>query len=231
MARYLEVNASSWPGELPHIGDLRHDKTLPFVRSPEEYDGSEKLKLCCTQISGLSGYQQKKVTDYWAKYLSVETLPLKFVQCCTSTPQQIFDALCTQDSIEVLRLKWARFANLSAIRNLKNLRSLQIDLGSSISDLTPLGELKNLQHLSLGDIKKTRDYSALGNLSNLEALHIGVGMWNWLVEMDCADFLLSLPKLNYLSMGNVRVANADALFQLNMEQFKYLCVRLEDDKI
>ena len=227
MARYIDFRKTDWP----FIEDLRRDDSLPFIHFPEEYHGEEKLKLCCTQISGLSDYQQKKVTDKWAEYLSAEKLPVKFLQCCTATPQRIFDAICTQGSIEVLRLKWGRFNDLSAITKLKDLRALHIDMASSVEDLTPIGELEHLEYLFLDNVKKTQDFSAIGKLSGLTALHICVGMWEWLTEVESADFLLELKKLRYLSLGAVRFADGTALRKLNPEKFDYFFIRLEDEMV
>ena len=112
---------------LDFVKDLCFDNTISFKRFPKDYNGDETVKFACTQHSKVidfketvSDYERNKITKSWVDFLSSEQLPLKEVQFCTVTPQKIFDAVCTQATIESLRFKWLKCKDINAISNLSN---------------------------------------------------------------------------------------------------------------
>lgn len=195
------------------IEDLSLNRDIPILSYPEEYDGQEHIKLACTQhtnnrsvFSPMTPYKQKKITQEWADFLSLNKLSLKSVQFCTKTNQQIFDAICTQDSITSLRFKWCCVPNISNIAKLKNLKKLFIGLGTSITDISAVGELPELEVLRIGNTAKVSDYSALGKLKKLKVLYIcgGDTLNPVTITMKSDSFIGELDSLQYLALGDVK---------------------------
>lgn len=232
--KYFEKN--TYPDKkLPvFIDDLRNCDDIPYLHYPDEYDGQESVKLVCTQHYNMfyrpdiTLHRQKKITQSWVDFLRSSRLPLKRVQLCSRTPQAIFDALCTQDSIEFLRLKWCAAPDISAIRNLQNLKQLYLGIGTAVTDIKPIAELKNLEALCLDSTTKITDYTCLGDLENLVALDIGGNFQNGaIIDMELDDFLSRLKKLEFLHLGTVRVGNRTFLSEENTASLKYACFRMD----
>lgn len=220
-------------GRLPFfIDDLRTYDNIPYIHFPDEYDGQSRVKLVCTQHwnsfyrPDITPYKQKKITQAWVDFLQTEKLPIKDVQLCSRTSQKVFDALCMQENIEFLRFKWCAVTDLSAIRNLKNLKKLYIGMGSSVTDISPLADLKNLEALCLDSTIKVTDYSPLESLSNLVALDIGGNFQNRaVIDMESDEFLFGLKKLEFLHLPSVKILKRKFLFEKNVMTFKYACFR------
>lgn len=215
------------------IDDLRSCDDIPYIYYPHEYHGQPSVKMVCTQHYNcfyrpdVTPYKQNKITQTWIEFFRAAKQPLKRVQLCSRTPQKVFDALCMQDSIEFLRLKWCAVSDLSAIRNLKNLRQLYIGIGTSVTSISPLSDLENLEALCLDNTIKVTDYSPLGKLKNLVALDIGGNFQSKaLIDMETDDFLFRLKRLEFLHLPDVRVANRKFLFPENVLPLKYACFRI-----
>lgn len=216
--------------ENEYIVDMRYDsdyENIPFLHYPEEYNGQSVVKLCCTQHQYVSEHEQKKLTESWIHFLSKNKLPLKQVQFCTGSSQKIFDAICTQDSIESLRFKWMRCKDLSAIANLKNLKKLYLGYATSLVDISPLATLKNLEVLVFHCTTKLHDYSPVGALKNLKFLsfeeHIA---YRTPMDMDSDSFLKNLTQLEYLDMTSVRLKERIWLTEENVKHFKFAGFRI-----
>ncbi|MBR3866455.1 MAG: hypothetical protein IKM54_01495 [Butyricicoccus sp.] len=205
--------------------DLRLDKSLPYLRFPEQYDGNLSVKLVCSQ-HGDTPYHQKKITQSWIDFLTKDKYPFREVQFCSRTSPAIFEAICTQTSIESLWIKWCAVPDLSAIKNLKNLKKLYVGLGTSVEKIDGLAELQNLEVLCLDNTKKVIDYSPLGSLKNLKALDIGGSSINPAVlDMQSDAFLFELTKLEFLHLPDVRITERSFLFDENVQSFKYAFFR------
>ena len=194
---------------------------VPLLHFPEEYRGQKEVRLACTQHA-VSACQQRKITGEWVDFLRGENLGLETVMVSTRLNQAIFDALCCQDTITALWIKWCAVPDLSEIVRLKNLRTLYIGLGTSITDLTPLGELHNLEVLRLGNTEKVTDYSPLGKLEKLKTLEIEANdKLNCVsLRMQSDSFLRKLPQLELLNLVDVRVAERSFLCEENVEHIR-----------
>ena len=192
------------------VRDLRYDDKYPVLQKVSEYDGQEIVKLTCTQHSELlfSEEESRRITKDWVEFLKSKELNFKEVQICTKTPQNIFDAICMQSSIESLRIKWLSCKDLSAISQLKNLKKLFIESGTSIENISPISELENLEVLILGSTKKVKNYNSLGKLTKLKVFGVcSYQIRDDVMEMDSIDFIEKLTNLEYLELWNVRIGN------------------------
>lgn len=190
------------------------------VEHPQEYSGQESIKLVCSQhrmcksvFEYLSAddskeYErmQRRYTAEWVRFLQTETLPVKEVHVCSSVNQSVFDGLCRQISIESLRIKRLTCKQIDAIVNLRSLKKLFIECGSSLTDISPLTELTGLEVLILGQTKNIHDYSALVALKSLKVL--GICSYptylNATIRVDDLGFLKELPSLEYVDIMDVR---------------------------
>lgn len=217
------------------VEDLRQDGTIPFLHEWGEYDGAATVKLCCTQHwnafyrPDVTAYKQRTLTQAWAEFLSGGQLPIKIVQFCTRTPQSIFDAICTQRGVTSLRFKWLAAADIRAIAGMEQLKKLEIDLGASITDLTPIGDLSALETLVLGSTVKVCDYSPLGRLKHLKELVIcsyPTRVPPDVMHMETDAFLADMPKLRYLDLSDVRIERQVFLNEANAARYAFAYFRL-----
>ncbi len=192
------------------------------VEHPQEYSGQESIKLVCSQhrmyksvFEYLSAddpkeYErlQRRYMAEWVRFLQTETLPVKEVHVCSSVNQKVFDALCRQNTIESLRIKRLTCKQIDAIVNLRSLKKLFIECGSSLTDISPLAKLTELEVLILGQTKNVLDYSALAGLKSLKVLGICVYQTalNTTIKVDDLSFLKELPSLEYVDLMDVRLS-------------------------
>lgn len=192
------------------VRDLRFCESYPYIYYPKEYNGQNAVKLCCSQHKGfISEKRQKQITTSWANFLSENTLPLKEVQVCTKLNQGVFDALCTQASLESLRIKWFIGKNIDNICQLENLQKLFIENGSRIEDITPLSRLKNLEVLILGETLRVEDYSCLSKITSLKVLGICAYQthYNTKIKMNSTEFIKTMDSLEYVDIQDVVIVD------------------------
>ena len=191
------------------------------VEHPLDYSGQEAVKLVCSQhrmyesvfeyllADDPKEYEriQRRYTAEWVRFLQTETLPVKEVHVCSSVNQKVFDALCRQDTIESLRIKRLTCKQIEAIVNLRSLKKLFIECGSSLSDISPLAKLTGLEVLILGQTKNVHDYSALAALKSLKVL--GICSYptylNDTIKVDGLGFLKEMLSLEYVDIIDVRL--------------------------
>lgn len=212
------------------VGEYRWNESIPFISYPEEYDGEEILKLCCSQhskvvdqVETISDYQRKKITESWVEFFKTEKeLPLKEVQVCTKMPQSVFDALCNHTSIESLRIKWFTGAEVSEISKLANLKKLFIESAPSIESIEPIADLQNLEVLILGNTKKITEYKALGALKKVKIFSIcSYRTQENMMQMDDDGFMADMDSLNYVDMCDVKINNRVFLTPENVKNMEF----------
>lgn len=196
------------------VRDLRSGE---FVERPGQYTGQSSMCLVCSQHSfslaeGMSDpkgceKKQRQYTQGWVDYLKSEKLPVKELHVCSSVNQEVFDALCCQDSLESLRIKWLRCKEIDGIVKLRNLKKLFLEKASSLTDIAPLAKLDGLEVLILGDTNKITDYSALSALKKLKVLGIcGYSTnVNAAIKVDDLGFISELPELEYVDFMDCRL--------------------------
>lgn len=217
----MEYYERNMPEETPvsaaFMGYFGQSCSVPLLHFPEEYCGQKHVRLACTQ-HGVTPYQQRKITDSWAAFLQQGRPMLETVMFCTKLPQSVFDAVCCQENLTALWIKWCAAADLSRIIKLKNLKTLYIGLGTTITDLTPLGQLENLEVLRLGNVEKITDYSPLGKLTRLRTLEIDASdkLNSRMLHMQSDSFLQNLTRLEILNLCDVQVEERSFLFEENV---------------
>lgn len=140
----------------------------------------------CTQLDylGFSEREKKRILLEWIDFLRANTKALKALYLPSRVPQKLFDAACCQENLETLTCKWGAYKDLSAIKNLKNLKYLYLGSCPSVADITPLCSQSDLVVLHIENFQKTEDYSPLAALQNLEQLIIGGSVWGRIYMTD-----------------------------------------------
>lgn len=201
------------------VPDLMHRDDLT-VYHPNEYTGQSVIRLVCsqhpiiTEFCAFSDEELKEInrlqhryTDEWIRFLNTEKLHVKEVDVCSAVNQKVFDALCKQDSIESLRIKWLKCKQLDEISKLKNLKKLFLERASSLTDISPVSLLENLEVLILCETTKITDYSSLANLKKLKALGIccARASYSTAIKVNDIDFIKKMPSLEYVDFSDVKI--------------------------
>ena len=203
------------------VRSLMHEGPDIEVLHPSDYKGQKTVKLVLSQhptydiFEDISAFDpaeheklQRRYTEEWIGFLKTNKLPLNEVNVCSSVNQSTFDALCTQESIESLRIKRFTGKNIAAIGGLKNLKKLFIESASSVTDISPLAILGDLEVLILGQTKKVCDYSVLAALKKLKVLGICAyrTSCDTVIRVKDLEFIKDMPSLEYVDFSDVRSA-------------------------
>lgn len=99
--------------------------------------------------------------------------------------------------------------DLTALSELTNLHTLEINYGGLINDLSPISTLTNLRHLDIGNARSIADLTPLSEMTDLEFLSINYG--------DIADLsvLSKMEQLRRLSLENSRISDLRPLSALS----------------
>lgn len=206
--------------------------TIPRVTEVSEYAGEECLIINCTQLGTdyKSAKEKKRVLTEWCEFLVGNPKAFNVLKFGTRMPQELFDAVCHQQNLRDLEIKWGSYKDLSAIQNLKNLQLLYIGSGASVESVKPIGMLPKLVGIYLENFQKIKDYADLNQLSRLESLTIcGDGMGPQYIKVDSIEFLRSLPQLRFLKLMTMRLQSSDYSPILNLQQLEHLSLRPHKD--
>ena len=131
-----------------------------------------------------------------------------------------FSALEGLSELDALTLNNCEIENLSFLKSLINLQSLDLSDSVDINDLSPLTNLKKLRRLRLSNCRNITDFSAIEKLTELEALTLksyekveNLSFFKDLVNLQSLDLsgsmnindlslLTNLKKLRHLSLSN-----------------------------
>jgi hypothetical protein len=192
-------------GYFAHYDCIRQDLGIKQIVTPEEYKGEKYAEIACTQLDNKT--EQKRIVKRWCDLLCSEQLPLRFVWFVSRHSQQLFDAICHQQNLEGLWIKWGVYPDISRLANLSNLKYLHLGGGGSIPDISPLHGLKELKCLESSHLYKISDYSFLANLKNVDDLVIEGDPYSAMkrVELDSLRFIEDMPQLRRLELSMMRV--------------------------
>ena len=143
-----------------------------------EYNGESAIIINCTQLddSSNSKYKtakaRKSVVNEWCDFLIKNPTAFTELTFCTRMPQELFNAVCSQQNLKKLYIKWGVYPDISKISNLVNLEFLHLGSGSSVGSVEPISKLENLVALTVENFQKIDDYSPLTKLKKLESLTI-----------------------------------------------------------
>lgn len=170
---------SIWGPDIPsepykmyfHIGRTPEPKR--GITETAEYDGSEDLKLACTQLPPrYSAGDRKRILKAWCDFFS-RLSTVRRLWLVTRVPQELFDAICAQSQLRALYIKWSGIKDLSRIEGLKSLTHLYLGSSGGVHDLTPLAKLPSLVNLTIdGNFHRVTDYAPIGAVHGLEELMI-----------------------------------------------------------
>ncbi|MDT0002494.1 hypothetical protein QJV14_04190 [Listeria cossartiae subsp. cayugensis] len=194
-----------------------------------DYAFEEEIILQCTQLSETQFPKQserKKVVNDWIDFLTTHPKALKKIHCKSRMNQKLFDAICCQENLEELGIKWGMYPDITKIVNLRKLKYLSLTSGASLKDISPLGELDQLEVLILSTVG-AEDYLPLKNLTKLKQLGLHSGMDNTLTANTLA-FLSELKDLRNFHTTGFRLENGDYNPVLSLEKIEYLSVSMPD---
>ena len=196
--------------ESEFVRDLRYGESrtmFPTVFRPGDYNNDPVIRFAPSQNGALTAKEQRELTNEWISFLNDNSLPLLEVHAVTAISQGVFDGLCSQSTIESLRIKRLVGKDISKIRRLKELKKLFIESGAGIEDVSPLADLSGLEVLILGESVKITDYSRLAALSELRVFSVCSYRTSVSsrLRMDSADFLDEMPNLGYVDLVDVKM--------------------------
>ena len=188
--------------------DEEHPKSVVEV---SEYDGQDKLIINCTQLDeGYSAKDKKRIWLEWCDFLVDNPDTFTELVFCTRMPQELFNAVCSQQKLKKLHIKWGVYPDISKLENLQALEYLSIGSGRSVSSIEPISKLENLVALSIENFQKIDDYSPLVNLKKLESLSLeGDFASPKILNVQSLGFLRHMQQLRFLSFLTARVKDKD----------------------
>ena len=198
------------------------------VTEVSEYSGQQRLIINCTQLgsSCKSARAKKRVLEEWCQFLTENPDAFQVLKFGTRMPQELFEAVCHQQQLQHLEIKWGVYKDLSSIQNLRKLRLLYIGSGAGVESVQPISELPVLAGLYVENFQRVRDYSALADLKRLESLTIcGDRMSPKYVKVDSIQFLRGMPNLRYLKLLVIRLQDKDYHPVMDLQNLEHLTLQ------
>jgi hypothetical protein len=193
----------------------------PAVVRPEEFDGSDRLCIACTQTN-LPARRQREIVSAWCDVLP-KLKGIRFLWFSSRVPQDLFDAACRVPGLDGLYIKWSGIKDVSSIEFSQSLRYFHLGQSSQVESIEPLANCSNLQWLGLELLSRINNVNPIGRLAALEGLSLEGSMGTtWRVESLSPVGRLS--NLRYLSIANVRATDKSlsGLFPLHqLETFHH----------
>jgi len=204
----------------------------------DEYQGQACVQLACTQLVGSNtpGFgspifsemecslkeqekKQKQIIDEWIEFFRTNPKALTGILFRTGITQTLLEAVCHQEKLKILRIKWGTKLDLSALQNVPKLISLYFDgFRSPLPNVSFLDYLKKLKVLNLYSINNIEDFSPLYHMKNLEELCISGKAPTKGKRIIFADleFLRNHPNLRMLGCGNLEVERLYTVSELEV---------------
>ena len=120
-----------------------------------EYKGESTLTINCTQLGDSftpqykTAKEKKRVVQEWCDFLTDNPTAFTELVFCTRMPQELFNAVCEQENLKKLHIKWGLYPDISNLANLTKLEYLHLGSGASVSNIEAISKLKNLVALSV----------------------------------------------------------------------------------
>lgn len=212
--------------------DKRREKYgRKFLRDVSEYKGEDEIVLACTQQSDLSANEQKKSVKKWCDLFLNEQTGIKKIWITTRISQKIFDAVCSQESLDGLWIKWGGYKDISNIENLEELEYLHLGGGGQIESLEPLKSLTKLKTFESKGLYKITNYDFLKKLNTLEDLSLWGDPFSAMkkINIESLKFLRSLDKISRLDLCMTKIGDKDYKPILNLPNLKYLTLPKDKD--
>jgi hypothetical protein len=184
------------------------------VRRPEDFAGTDRLNIACTQTD-LPAREQRSLVRAWCDILPTLS-GIRFLWFSSRVPQDLFDAACRVADLEGLYIKWSGIQDLSSIEGSRSLRYFHLGQSARVESIESLGNCRHLLWLGLELLSKITDLDHVGRLTGLEGLWLEGSMGTtWRVATLAP--LGRLTALRYLSIANTRSTDGSlaGLFSLN----------------
>ena len=210
----------------------KDDPQPKVVVEVSEYAGESVCTINCTQLGDSftpqykTAKEKKRVLREWCDFLSSNTTAFTELSFSTRMPQELFEAVCSQQNLIKLNIKWGVYSDLSKITDLKKLKYLHIGSGASVQSIEPVTQLKNLVALSVENFQKIDDYSLFSELKNLESLSIeGNGLAPKYIHVKSLEFLKDMNQLRFFRFLTARLKSKDYTPVLSLENVENLSIR------
>lgn len=179
-----------------------NDHGFKCLRKVEEYKGQKKFVLACTQRDDCTASEQKKGVKAWCELFKNQQLSIEKLWVTTRITQEILDAICHQQSLNGLYIKWGAYNDISGLENIINLEYLHLGGGTSLENINVLSKLKKLKSFEAIKLFKINDYSLLADLKNIIDLEIEGDPYSQMkkVTLKSLNFLKEMPQLVRLSL-------------------------------
>ena len=179
--------------------EIEKDESLTYVK---DYQGQETIRLRITQLD-MTAKDQSQIVNEWCNFLQNERTAIKKIFIGTRISQKIFDAICMQNQLEGLWIKWGVYPSIRNIEKLGYLRYLHLGGGSSIDDISMVESLSQLITFESSHLYKISDYSFLAKLHNISDLLIEGDAFGSMkkVKIKTLKFLEEMPQLVRLSLS------------------------------
>ena len=145
------------------------------LRRVSEYHGQQTIRVACTQLSGYTAREAKRVLDEWVEFLGSPS-QLTDLEFATRTPKRLFAALAGQPQLVRLAVKWGDYSDLSPLSSMAGLHHLSLRGASAVSDVAALSSLTELESLTIEGFRTIADTTPLSGLLQLRDLELG-GAW------------------------------------------------------
>ncbi|HEY0668071.1 MAG TPA: hypothetical protein VGD22_07860 [Sphingobacteriaceae bacterium] len=200
--------------------EIAADKSLTYIR---DYQGQEAIRLRITQLD-MTAKEQNQIVNEWCKFLQNEKTSIKKIFIGTRISQKIFDAICMQNQLEGLWIKWGVYPNIRNISKLGNLKYLHLGGGSSIDDISMVESLSQLITFESSHLYKISDYGFLAKLHNIIDLLIEGDPFGSMkkVKIKTLKFLEEMPQIVRLSLSMTSIDDHSYLPILKIKSLKYL---------
>ena len=173
----------------------------PAIVHPEEFAGTDRLNIACTQ-TGLPDRKQRAIVTAWCELLPTMK-GIRLLWFSSQVSQDLFEAACRVPELEGLYIKWSSIVDLSSMECSHSLRYFHLGQSGRVESIAPLTKSPNLRWLGLELLSRIRNLEPVGRLGGLEGLSLEGSMGTtWRVESLAP--VGRLTNLRFLSIANLR---------------------------
>lgn len=208
----------------------QHNKPPEAYLETSQYKGEAKINVFCTQLDHtFSAKDKKRIEKNWCDFF-LESKHITTVWFTSRVTQELFDSVCSNETIEALYIKCAAIESLNAIKKLKKLKHFHIGSSPKITTVDIFFGLTKLETLTFENLQNVQNYDAISNLENLTQLQISGDIWTSKIStIDRIAFLQTLNKLELLDIVATKIIDQNYKAILELTNLK--CLKIDLKKI